>query len=145
MDIRIVGESIFNIDSDCIIYFVDNAFANDDSMELISKSGDRILDVFSKISSIPTYDFKIVPAFNIKSKYIALTVLPNKIEDDEVEKRLFETFNKIFLEFQERDFNKISLDVKRLEKNYSLRHGEIFKKFLRNRNNTEDIVVFLCK
>ena len=52
MDIRVVSESIFDIESDCILYFVDNAFSNDDTMEIISKAGNRLLDVFSKLSSL---------------------------------------------------------------------------------------------
>ena len=58
MDIRVVSESIFNIESDCIVYFVDNAFSNEDTMEIITKAGNRLLDVFSKISSLAkTFDF----------------------------------------------------------------------------------------
>ena len=69
MDIRVVSESIFNIESDCIVYFVDNAFSNDDTMEIISKAGNRLLDVFSKLSSLATGEYKIIPAFNLKTIY----------------------------------------------------------------------------
>ena len=83
MDIRVVSESIFNIESDCIVYFVDNAFSNEDTMEIITKAGNRLLDVFSKISSLATGEFKTVPAFNLKATYVVLCSIPPKIEKEE--------------------------------------------------------------
>ena len=88
MDIRVVSESIFNIESDCIVYFVDNAFSNEDTMEIITKAGNRLLDVFSKISSLATGEFKTVPAFNLKATYVVLCSIPPKIEKEEDEKFL---------------------------------------------------------
>lgn len=143
MDIRVVSESIFDIESDCIVYFVDNAFSNDDTMEIISKAGNRLLDVFSKISSFATGEFKIVPAFNLKATYVVIGSIPQKIETEEGEKFLEENFLNILNEINSRGFNTVAVDVTRLSNSYSFKHSEIFKKFLRNIN--DDIVVFMCK
>lgn len=146
MDIRIVGDSIFDINSDCIVYFVDNAFTNKDSMDLISNAGDRILNIFSNLSSISTYDFQIIPAFNIKSTYICLITVPNVIETEDDEARILELFDKMYTEFKNRNFTKISFDIKRLECSYGIKHCELLKKFLRKIDSCkEDIVVFMCK
>ena len=96
MDIRVVSESIFDIESDCIVYFVDNAFSNDDTMEIISKAGNRLLDVFSKLSSLATGEYKIIPAFNLKTIYTIISSIPQKIETSEDENFLEEIFEDIF-------------------------------------------------
>lgn len=146
MDIRIVGESIFDINADCIFYFVDNAFTDKDSMDLVSKSGDRILDLFSNISSIPTYEYKIIPAFDIKSTYISLVVLPKRIDNEVEEERVYNLFNEIYTSIKDREFNKLAFDLKRLENSYSSKHCEILKRFLKKLDKSgEDIVVFMCK
>ena len=118
MDIRVVSESIFNIESDCIVYFVDNAFSNEDTMEIITKAGNRLLDVFSKISSLATGEFKTVPAFNLKATYV-------------------------LVEIERHKFNTLAVDVTRLSNSYSSKHSEILKKFLRY--VSDDVVVFMCK
>ena len=133
MDIRVVSESIFNIESDCIVYFVDNAFSNEDTMEIITKAGNRLLDVFSKISSLATGEFKTVPAFN----------LDKKIEKEEDEKFLEEIFSDILVEIERHKFNTLAVDVTRLSNSYSSKHSEILKKFLRY--VSDDVVVFMCK
>ena len=74
MDIRVVSESIFDIESDCIVYFVDNAFSNDDTMEIISKAGNRLLDVFSKLSSLATGEYKIIFAGIKKREFNTVAV-----------------------------------------------------------------------
>lgn len=146
MDIRIVGESIFDINTDCIFYFVDNTFTDKDSIDLISKSGDRILDVFSNVSSIPTYDYRIVPAFDINSTYISLVVLPKEFETEVEERMIYELLDKIYSSMKERNFNKIAFDLRRLENSYGKKHCDILKNFLRKIDKDgEDIVVFICK
>lgn len=143
MDIRVVSENIFDIESDCIVYFVDNSFSNDDTMEIISEAGNRLLDVFSKLSSLTTGEFKVVPAFNLKATYIVLCSIPQKIEKEEDEKFLEGIFSNILIEIERREFNTVAVDITRLFNSYGSKHSEVFKKFLRNLNN--DIVVFLCK
>ena len=138
MDIRVVSESIFNIESDCIVYFVDNAFSNEDTMEIITKAGNRLLDVFSKISSLAT-----VPAFNLKATYVVLCSIPPKIEKEEDEKFLEEIFSDILVEIERHKFNTLAVDVTRLSNSYSSKHSEILKKFLRY--VSDDVVVFMCK
>ena len=135
MDIRVVSESIFDIESDCIVYFVDNAFSNDDTMEIISKAGNRLLDVFSKLSSLATGEYKIIPAFNLKTIYTIISSIPQKIETSEDE--------NFFAGIKKREFNTVAVDITRLSNSYSFKHSEIFKKFLRNID--DDIVVFMCK
>ena len=143
MDIRVVCDNIFDIESDCIVYFVDNSFSNDDTMKIISKAGNRLLDVFSKLSSLTTGEFKVVPAFNLKATYIVLCSIPQKIEKEEDEKFLEGIFSNILIEIERREFNTVAVDITRLSNSYGSKHSEVFKKFLRNLNN--DIVVFLCK
>lgn len=143
MDIRVVSESIFDIESDCIVYFVDNAFSSEDTMELVSKAGDRLLDVFSKISSFATGEFKIVPAFNLKTTYVIISSIPQSIETEEDEKFLEEIFLNILSGIEKYEFNTIAVDVTRLSNSYSSKHSEVFKRFLRNVK--KDIVVFMCK
>ena len=143
MDIRVVSENILDIESDCIVYFVDDSFSNDDTMEIISKAGNRLLDVFSKLSSLTTGEFKVVPAFNLKATYIVLCSIPQKIEKEEDEKFLEGIFSNILIEIERREFNTVAVDITRLFNSYGSKHSEVFKKFLRNLNN--DIVVFLCK
>ncbi|MBK1469142.1 macro domain-containing protein [Parvimonas parva] len=143
MDIRVVSESIFDIESDCIVYFVDNAFSSEDTMELVSKAGDRLLDVFSKISSFATGEFKIVPAFNLKTTYVIISSIPQSIETEEDEKFLEEIFSNILSGIEKYEFNTIAVDVTRLLNSYSSKHSEVFKRFLRNVK--KDIVVFMCK
>ena len=129
MDIRVVSESIFNIESDCIVYFVDNAFSNEDTMEIITKAGNRLLDVFSKISSLATGEFKTVPAFNLKATYVVLCSIPPKIENEEDEKFLEEIFSDILVEIERHKFNTVAVDVTRLSNSYSSKHSEILKLF----------------
>lgn len=143
MDIRVVGENIFYIESDCVIYFVDNAFSDTDTNILVEHSGDRLLDVFSKLSSLPTGEFKVVPAFNLKTDYILLSVIPKNLDNEKDEKFLKEIFENITSCFERYEFNTIAIDIKRLENSYGKRHSEIFKNYLRNLNR--DLVVFLCK
>ena len=143
MDIRVVSESIFDIESDCIVYFVDNVFSSEDTMELVSKAGDRLLDVFSKISSFATGEFKIVPAFNLKTTYVIISSIPQSIETEEDEKFLEEIFSNILSGIEKYEFNTIAVDVTRLSNSYSSKHSEVFKRFLRNVK--KDIVVFMCK
>lgn len=143
MDIRVVSESIFDIESDCIVYFVDNAFSSEDTMELVSKAGDRLLDVFSKISSFANGEFKIVPAFNLKTTYVIISSIPQRIENEEDEKFLEEIFSNILSGIEKYEFNTIAVDVTRLSNSYSSKHSEVFKRFLRNVK--KDIVVFMCK
>ena len=143
MDIRVVSESIFDIESDCIVYFVDNAFSNDDTMEIISKAGNRLLDVFSKLSSLATGEYKIIPAFNLKTIYTIISSIPQKIETSEDENFLEEIFEDIFAGIKKREFNTVAVDITRLSNSSSFKHSEIFKKFLRNID--DDIVVFMCK
>lgn len=143
MDIRVVSESIFDIESDCIVYFVDNAFSNDDTMEIVSNAGNRLLDVFSKLSSFATGEFKIVPAFNLNATYAIIASIPQKIETEEDERFLEEIFFNILNGLKNRGFNTVAVDVTRLSNSYSFKHSEIFKKFLKNIN--DDFVVFMCK
>lgn len=143
MDIRVVGESIFDIESDCILYFVDNAFTNKDTLELVEQCGNRILNTFSKISSIPTGDLKIVPAFDLKADYIILSVIPKNIENDEDRHFLKGIFYKIMENFEKYEFNTLAVDIKRLNDSYGKKHCDIFKECLRNLDM--DIVIFLCK
>ena len=143
MDIRVVSESIFDIESDCIVYFVDNSFSNEDTMEIISKAGNRLLDVFSKLSSLVTGAFKVVPAFNLKATYIVLCSIPQKIEKEEDEEFLEDIFSNILIEIEKHEFNTVALDVTRLSNSYSSKHNEILKKFLRY--VSDDVVVFMCK
>ena len=121
MDIRVVSENIFDIESDCIVYFVDNSFSNDDTMEIISKAGNRLLDVFSKLSSLTTGEFKVVPAFNLKATYIVLCSIPQKIEKEEDEKFLEDIFSDILLEIERREFNTVAVDITRLSNSYGFK------------------------
>lgn len=143
MDIRVVKESIFEIESDCIIYFVDNSFSSDSSLELISNAGSRICDVFSKISSLPTGEFKVVPAFNLETGYVVLTVIPEIISSHKDEEFLENIFERIIETFEDYEFNTVAIDISGLEKNFSTEHSQIFKDFLRKTN--KDLVFFLCK
>lgn len=143
MDIRVTGESIFDIESDCILYFVDNAFCNKDSLDLVEKAGDRLLNVFSKISSISTGDVKVVPAFDLKTLYIILATLPKNIENEEEKNFLKEIFDKILDSFEKYEFNTMAIDIKRLNDSYGKKHSDEFKNYLRNLD--KDFVVFLCK
>ena len=143
MDIRIVGEDIFNIQSDCVIYFVDNAFSDEETMELVTHTGNRIIEVFSKISSLATGEFKVVPAFNLKATYIVLMVLPKELNEINDENFLKSIFENILNAFDKYSFNTMAIDISRLERNYGKKHGEVFKDFLRNSN--KDIVVYICK
>lgn len=143
MDIRVIGESIFNIESDCIVYFVDNNFANNDSLELIKYAGNRLLNTFSKISSIPTSQVKVVPAFDLKANYILLTVIPKNIQSKEDKEFLKEIFDNIIETFEMHEFNTMAIDIKRLNNSYGSEYCDELKKYLRSLD--KDFVVFLCK
>lgn len=143
MDIRVTGESIFNIESDCILYFVDNAFCNEDSLELIKMAGNRLLTVFSKISSLATGDIKVIPAFDLKACYIILSTIPKNIENEKEKNFLKEIFDKIVASFEKYEFNTMAVDIKRLNESYGKDHCDVFKNYLRNLDR--DFVVFLCK
>ena len=78
MDIRFVKGNIFELQSDAILYFIENSLLEENSKKLVEKAGERILEPLTKISGIEKGECKIIPGFNITSDYVILANLPDE-------------------------------------------------------------------
>lgn len=81
MDIRFVKGNIFELQSDAILYFIENSLLEENSKKLVEKAGERILEPLTKISGIEKGECKIIPAFNLISDYVILANLPENLKD----------------------------------------------------------------
>lgn len=144
MDIRITFENIFEIESDALVFFSDNALLDENADILIDNAGDRVVKPLAKIQGVATGDVKVIPGFDLKQLYIFLTVLPEDIES-KINKILFKnTFDKIVQLAKELDLDSISINLNYLKERYGEYYIECLNRVLRDDEyKFEDLVVFL--
>lgn len=145
MDIRITFEDIFEIESEGLVFFSDNALLDEGSNSLIGNAGERIISPLSKIQGVATGDVKIVPGFDLKQLYVFLTVLPEDIESD-LNKKLFkDSFKKIIGLSKEFNLQSIAINLNYLKERYGEYYIDCLYRVLRgDEYKFEDLIVFLC-
>ena len=145
MDIRFVKGNIFELQSDAILYFIENSLLEENSKKLVEKAGERILEPLTKISGIEKGECKIIPAFNITSDYVILANLPDDLKNNN--KNIFKNLiYNVFCEMKKFEIHSLNIDYSFLTEKYSsefvnLIHEVIDEKSLR----ISDFLVFMCK
>lgn len=145
MDIRITFEDIFEIESDGLVFFSDNALLDEGSNSLIKNAGERILSPLSKIQGVATGDVKIIPGFDLKQLYIFLTVLPEDIESELNQKLFKDSFKNIIGLSKEFNLESIAINLNYLKERYGEYYIDCLNRVLRSDDyKFEDLIVFLC-
>lgn len=145
MDIRITFEDIFEIESDGLVFFSDNALLDKGSNSLIKNAGERVLSPLSKIQGVATGDVKIIPGFDLKQLYIFLTVLPEDIESELNQKLFKDSFKKIIGLSKEFNLDSIAINLNYLKERYGEYYIDCLNRVLRSDDyKFEDLIVFLC-
>lgn len=145
MDIRITFEDIFEIESDGLVFFSDNALLDEGSNSLIENAGERVLLPLSKIQGVATGDVKLIPGFDLKQLYIFLTVLPEDIESKLNQKLFKDSFKKIIDLSKEFNLESIAINLNYLKERYGEYYIDCLNRVLRSDDyKFEDLIVFLC-
>ena len=145
MDIRITFEDIFEIESDGLVFFSDNALLDEGSNSLIENAGERVLLPLSKIQGVATGDVKLIPGFDLKQLYIFLTVLPEDIESKLNQKLFKDSFKKIIELSKEFNLESIAINLNYLKERYGEYYIDCLNRVLRSDDyKFEDLIVFLC-
>lgn len=145
MDIRITFEDIFEIESDGLVFFSDNALLDEGSNSLIENAGERVFLPLSKIQGVATGDVKLIPGFDLKQLYIFLTVLPEDIESKLNQKLFKDSFKKIIDLSKEFNLESIAINLNYLKERYGEYYIDCLNRVLRSDDyKFEDLIVFLC-
>ena len=145
MDIRIIFEDVFEIESDGLVFFSDNALLDEGSNSLIENAGERVLLPLSKIQGVATGDVKLIPGFDLKQLYIFLTVLPEDIESKLNQKLFKDSFKKIIELSKEFNLESIAINLNYLKERYGEYYIDCLNRVLRSDDyKFEDLIVFLC-
>ncbi len=145
MDIRITFEDIFEIESDGLVFFSENALLDEGSNSLIENAGERVLLPLSKIQGVATGDVKLIPGFDLKQLYIFLTVLPEDIESKLNQKLFKDSFKKIIDLSKEFNLESIAINLNYLKERYGEYYIDCLNRVLRSDDyKFEDLIVFLC-
>ena len=145
MDIRITFEDIFEIESQGLVFFSDNALLDEGSNSLIENAGNRIVLPLSKVQGVATGDVKIIPGFDLKQLYVFLTVLPEDIESNLNQKLFKDSFEKIIALSKEFDLQSIAINLNYLKERYGEYYIDCLNRVLRSDDyKFEDLIVFLC-
>ncbi|WP_237036193.1 macro domain-containing protein [Mediannikoviicoccus vaginalis] len=145
MDIRITFEDIFEIESDGLVFFSDNALLDEGSNSLIENAGERVLLPLSKVQGVATGDVKLIPGFDLKQLYIFLTVLPEDIESKLNQKLFKDSFKKIIELSKEYNLESIAINLNYLKERYGEYYIDCLNRVLRSDDyKFEDLIVFLC-
>lgn len=145
MDIRFVKGNIFELQSDAILYFIENSLLEENSKKLVEKAGERILEPLTKISGIEKGECKIIPAFNITSDYVILANLPEDLKNNN--KNIFKNLiNNVFCEMKKFEIHSLNIDYSFLTEKYSSEFVNLINEVIDEKSlRISDFLVFMCK
>lgn len=145
MDIRFVKGNIFELQSDAILYFIENSLLEENSKKLVEKSGERILEPLTKISGIEKGECKIIPAFNITSDYVILANLPDDLRNNN--KNIFKNLiYNVFCEMKKFEIHSLNIDYSFLTEKYSSEFVNLINEVIDEKSlRISDFLVFMCK
>ena len=145
MDIRFVKGNIFELQSDAILYFIENSLLEENSKKLVEKAGERILEPLTKISGIEKGECKITPAFNITSDYVILANLPEDLRNNN--KNIFKNLiHNVFCEMKKFEIHSLNIDYSFLTEKYSSEFVNLINEVIDEKSlRISDFLVFMCK
>lgn len=145
MDIRFVKGNIFELQSDAILYFIENSLLEENSKKLVEKAGERILEPLIKISGIEKGECKIIPAFNITSDYVILANLPDDLRNNN--KNIFKNLiYNVFCEMKKFEIHSLNIDYSFLTEKYSNEFVNLINEIIDEKSlRISDFLVFMCK
>lgn len=145
MDIRFVKGNIFELQSDAILYFIENSLLEENSKKLVKKAGERILEPLSKISGIEKGECKIIPAFDITSDYVILANLPDDLRNNN--KNIFKNMiYNVFCEMKKFEIHSLNIDYSFLTEKYSSEFVNLINEVIDEKSlRISDFLVFMCK
>lgn len=145
MDIRFVKGNIFELQSDVILYFIENSLLEENSKKLVEKAGERILEPLTKISGIEKGECKIIPAFNITSDYVILANLPDDLRNNN--KNIFKNLiYNVFYEMKKFEIHSLNIDYSFLTEKYSSEFVNLINEVIDEKSlRISDFLVFMCK
>lgn len=145
MDIRFVKGNIFELQSDAILYFIENSLLEENSKKLVEKAGERILEPLTKISGIEKGECKIIPAFNITSDYVILANLPDDLRNNN--KNIFKNLiYNVFYEMKKFEIHSLNIDYSFLTEKYSSEFVNLINEVIDEKSlRISDFLVFMCK
>ena len=145
MDIRFVKGNIFELQSDAILYFIENSLLEENSKQLVEKAGERILEPLTKISGIEKGECKIIPAFNITSDYVILANLPDDLRNNN--KNIFKNLiYNVFSEMKKFEIHSLNIDYSFLTEKYSSEFVNLINEVIDEKSlRISDFLVFMCK
>ena len=145
MDIRFVKGNIFELQSDAILYFIENSLLEENSKKLVEKAGERILEPLTKISGIEKGECKIIPAFNITSDYVTLANLPDDLKNNN--KNIFKNLiYNVFCEMKKFEIHSLNIDYSLLTEKYSSEFVNLINEVIDEKSlRISDFLVFMCK
>lgn len=145
MDIRFVKGNIFGLQSDAILYFIENSLLEENSKKLVEKAGERILEPLTKISGIEKGECKIIPAFNITSDYVILANLPDDLKNNN--KNIFKNLiYNVFCEMKKFEIHSLNIDYSFLTEKYSSEFVNLINEVIDEKSlRISDFLVFMCK
>lgn len=145
MDIRFVKGNIFELQSDAILYFIENSLLEENSKKLVEKAGERILEPLTKISGIEKGECKIIPAFNITSDYVILANLPDDLRNNN--KNIFKNLiYNVFREMKKFEIHSLNIDYSLLTEKYSSEFVNLINEVIDEKSlRISDFLVFMCK
>ena len=145
MDIRFVKGNIFELQSDAILYFIENSLLEENSKKLVEKAGERILEPLTKISGIEKGECKIIPAFNITSDYVILANLPDDLRNNN--KNIFKNLiYNVFSEMKKFEIHSLNIDYSLLTEKYSSEFVNLINEVIDEKSlRISDFLVFMCK
>lgn len=145
MDIRFVKGNIFELQSDAILYFIENSLLEENSKKLVEKAGERILEPLTKISGIEKGECKIIPAFNITSDYVILANLPDDLKNNN--KNIFKNLiYNVFSEMKKYEIHSLNIDYSFLTEKYSSEFVNLINEVIDEKSlRISDFLVFMCK
>lgn len=145
MDIRFVKGNIFELQSDAILYFIENSLLEENSKKLVVKAGERILEPLTKISGIEKGECKIIPAFNITSDYVILANLPEDLRNNN--KNIFKNLiYNVFCEMKKFEIHSLNIDYSFLTEKYSSEFVNLINEVIDEKSlRISDFLVFMCK
>lgn len=146
MEIKNLSCNIFDHESDAILFFIENSLLEDRSKLLVKESGERIIDILTRISGIETSETIVVPGFDTKSDYVILCAIPEEIKTD-FQKDLFKrALVNSFYMAKKYKISSINVDCDYLSGKYGKEYVDIFNDLTRDEElEKEEIFLNLCR
>lgn len=146
MEVRYVNSTIFENESDAVLFYIENSLLEDRSKILVKEAGIRILEALTKISGIESSEAVVIPGFDIKADYLILSNIREDLKSDfnkEIfKKSLINSFKKA-IDFK---ISSINIDISYLQGLFGKEYVNIFNDLINSdRFRKEEIILYLCR